>query len=61
MVKLSDRFKKIKKTQIITLWYNVSDQTYIGGNNMCQKNYNTNKKENKYIHINYIKHMSIDL
>ena len=23
---------------------------------MCQKNYNINRKENKYTHINYIKH-----
>ena len=49
-----------KKTQIITLWYNVSDETDIGGNNMCQTNYNTNKKEKKYSHINYTERRQIE-
>lgn len=51
---------KSKKTHIITLWYNVSDQTYIGGNNMCQIDYNTNKKEKKYTHLNYTERTQIE-
>ena len=53
MVKLSDRFWKIKRHTLLLYDTMLVNETYIGGNNMCQIDYNTNKKEKKYSHINY--------